>query len=90
MWLAAGAGVVLRERGVGFEKWRVRGAEGSVLISQLFIVRGDVACIFFGGETQLENFRKFHGFGSFQSGVHSVPVAGDTTRKVGVGRCWDR
>ena len=55
-----------------------------------FIVRGDVACIFFGGETQFENFRKFHGFGSFQSGVHSVPVAGDTTRKVEAGRCWDR
>jgi hypothetical protein len=63
-------------------KRRMRGeceaAEGGVLSFRRFIVRGDVS-YFLWGEAQFENFRKFHGFGRFQSGVHSVPVAGAAT-----------
>ena len=61
------------------ERGECEAAEGGVLSFRCFMVRGDVSPIFFGGEAQFEKFRKFHGFGSFQSGVHSVPVAGAAT-----------
>ena len=38
--------------------------------------------VFFGGRPSSRNSGKFHGFGSFQSGVHSVLVAGVTTGRV--------
>ena len=38
--------------------------------------------VFFGGRPSSRNSGKFHGFGSFQSGVHSVLVAGVTAGRV--------
>ena len=73
---------------MGFEKRRKRGeceaAEGNVLSFDVLSAEATSPVVFFGGkpssgEAQFEKFRKFHGLGSFESGVHSVPVTGAAT-----------
>ena len=56
-----------RLRKAGFRNLGVLSSEATCLL------------VFFGGRPSSRNSGKFHGFGSFQSGVHSVLVAGVTT-----------